>query len=81
MVVSLWSRDFFPPLYFDPRFRPLLLKYIIYIRIIFARTMRPKCKRLDDSLFLTRHPYCIYYGFNMGYMVDALPCRGGHQLS
>ena len=38
MVVSLWSRDFFPPLYFDPRFRPLLLKYIhihkyIYIYI------------------------------------------------
>ena len=27
MVVSLWSRDFFPPLYFDPRFRPLLLKF------------------------------------------------------
>ena len=28
MVVSLWSRDFFPPLYFDPRFRPLLLKLL-----------------------------------------------------
>ena len=27
MVVSLWSRDFFPPLYLDPRFRPLLLKF------------------------------------------------------
>ena len=26
-VVFLWSRDFFPPLYLDPRFRPLLLKY------------------------------------------------------
>ena len=26
MVVSLSSRDFFPPLYLDPRFRPLLLK-------------------------------------------------------
>ena len=25
-VVFLWSRDFFPPLYLDPRFRPLLLK-------------------------------------------------------
>ena len=25
-VVLLWSRDFFPPLYLDPRFRPLLLK-------------------------------------------------------
>ena len=29
-VVLLWSRDFFPPLYLDPRFRPLLLKYITY---------------------------------------------------
>ena len=28
MVVSLSSRDFFPPLYLNPRFRPLLLKYI-----------------------------------------------------
>ena len=27
-VVFLWSRDFFPPLYLDPRFRPLLLKFI-----------------------------------------------------
>ena len=27
-VVFLWLRDFFPPLYLDPRFRPLLLKYI-----------------------------------------------------
>ena len=26
-VVLLWSRDFFPPLYLDPRFRPLLLKF------------------------------------------------------
>ena len=26
-VVFLWSRDFFPPLYLDPRFRPLLLKF------------------------------------------------------
>ena len=25
-VVLLWLRDFFPPLYLDPRFRPLLLK-------------------------------------------------------
>ena len=33
-VVLLWSRDFFPPLYLDPRFRPLLLKYIsIYCNI------------------------------------------------
>ena len=29
-VVFLWSRDFFPPLYLDPRFRPLLLKYNLY---------------------------------------------------
>ena len=29
-VVFLWSRDFFPPLYLDPRFRPLLLK-LLYI--------------------------------------------------
>ena len=28
MVVSLSSRDFFPPLYLDPRFHPLLLKFI-----------------------------------------------------
>ena len=28
-VVLLWSRDFFPPLYLDPRFRPLLLKFDI----------------------------------------------------
>ena len=27
-VVLLWSRDFFPPLYLDPRFRPLLLKFV-----------------------------------------------------
>ena len=26
-VVLLWSRDFFSPLYLDPRFRPLLLKF------------------------------------------------------
>ena len=26
-VVFLWLRDFFPPLYLDPRFRPLLLKF------------------------------------------------------
>ena len=35
-VVFLWSRDFFPPLYLDPRFRPLLLKFsthTIYIYI------------------------------------------------
>ena len=32
-VVLLWSRDFFPPLYLDPRFRPLLLKYIQRIRL------------------------------------------------
>ena len=28
-VVLLWSRDFFLSLYLDPRFRPLLLKYIL----------------------------------------------------
>ena len=29
-VVLLWSRDFFPPLYLDPRFRPLLLKSFFF---------------------------------------------------
>ena len=33
-VVFLWSRDFFPPLYLDPRFRPLLLKYIYIYTIL-----------------------------------------------
>ena len=32
-VVFLWLRDFFPPLYLDPRFRPLLLKYYIIVLI------------------------------------------------
>ena len=32
-VVFLWSRDFFPPLYLDPRFRPLLLKLKLIIKI------------------------------------------------
>ena len=30
-VVFLWSRDFFPPLYLDLRFRPLLLKCLSMI--------------------------------------------------
>ena len=54
MVVSLWSRDFFPPLYFDPRFRPLLLKYI-YTVIVFVCILNPiidhatELPRLDDQ--------------------------------
>ena len=29
-VVLLWSRDFFLFLYLDPRFRPLLLKFVFW---------------------------------------------------
>ena len=35
-VVLLWLRDFFLSLYLDPRFRPLLLKYI-YTHICYVQ--------------------------------------------
>ena len=38
-VVFLWLRDFFPPLYLDPRFRPLLLKYN-YLNIVYKFTFK-----------------------------------------
>ena len=42
-VVFLWSRDFFPPLYLDPRFRPLLLKYV-FNRKSARHSQAKKCK-------------------------------------
>ena len=45
-VVLLWSRDFFPPLYLDPRFRPLLLKWIYHKLLCLQDVMMTTCSRI-----------------------------------
>ena len=52
-VVLLWSRDFFPPLYLDPRFRPLLLKsYSMHVQLIsrFRCFVRDTFQSLPNSV-------------------------------
>ena len=65
-VVFLWSRDFFPPLYLDPRFRPLLLKFFcIYTYIHRTGT----CATLK-SQFVTHRT------FFKSWQVSMLQCFG-----
>ena len=56
-VVLLWSRDFFPPLYLDPRFRPLLLKYTVFQRSIVST--RKEVLLVDDHFEASNSHFAV----------------------